>query len=415
MRKSKRTAYARLLVRLLQKHGLSFLIRRLAGDALLVFAQRSAGINLAGYFQYVLGNGETARTFAKIAGRYKIPYDLIYLPAGEHPLLPKEEIRSFDLRLTRKIHFDKTLIFSNGNTLKDVFALSPELPQTGYRAAVWWWEYEDGMDDCAAGFDYIDEVVVFSDFVEKSVLKILPPGKTVTKLPYPFCPDWEVPADRDRILRRYGVDPDCLVFFFNFDFTSSIRRKNPQAVLKAFETAFHGSDRAHLVIKSTSHSWFQDKARDFQSMLSGHPLHRRITWIPETLSHDDHYELLGAIDCYVSLHRGEGMGLGMLEAMSMGKPVIASAYGGNMEFTKPNNSLLVDCALQSCDDDYIVYRRVTRWAEPDIGQAAQYMRALYQDRDKGRMLGNRARQDIQHQFDQYLCIREYKKWIAVPL
>jgi glycosyltransferase involved in cell wall biosynthesis len=268
------------------------------------------------------------------------------------------------------------------------------------------------MDDCVAGFDYIDEVVVFSDFVEKAARRILPPGKILTKLPYPFYPDWKGGADRDRSLRKFGIEPDRFVFYFNFDFASSIRRKNPMGILTALEKGFHANDKVHMVIKTTNHESFPDATRHFESFLSRHPLHRSITWIPKALSQREHHGLLASIDCYVSLHRGEGLGLGMLEAMHMGKPVIATNYGGNVEFMKPNNSMPVGYTLSACDDDYLIYQHVTRWAEPDTDQAARHMRVLYEDPEKGKTIGSQARRDIQHQFSQDACIDKYRQWMA---
>jgi glycosyltransferase involved in cell wall biosynthesis len=412
IRKSSRTAYARLLIKLLLKHGPIFLVRKITNDLVRSCRNKTKGINVAGYFEYRLGGGEVARTFAKILRRYNTPHALINLPAGSHPLLSNTENRGFDLHRTRKPYFETTLIFANGNYMKDVLPVCPEIIQSRHRAGVWWWEFEDGMDDCMDGFAYIDEVVVFSDFVERTIRKILPEGKILAKLPYPFYPDWEVCVDRDQILRKHGIDPDRFVFYFNFDFASSIRRKNPTGILSALEKAFHSRDKIHLVIKTTNHKWFPDAARDFEFTLSRHPLKQTITWISEPLSHSEHYGLLGAIDCYISLHRGEGLGLGMLESMHLGKPVIATNYGGNVEFTKAHNSMLVDYTLCPCDDDYVIYRHVTRWAEPDTDQAAHYMRSLYENPERGKMLGNLARKDIQRQFNMDTCGHRYQQWLA---
>jgi glycosyltransferase involved in cell wall biosynthesis len=412
LRRSSRTAYARLLVKLLLKHGPIFLIHKIEIDIVRSCRNRTKGINVAGYFQYRLGGGEVARSFARILSRHKIPHALINLPAGSHPLLSDRENKSFDLHRTRKPYFETTLIFANGNYMKDVLPICPEIIRSRHRAGVWWWEFEDGMEDSVAGFDYIDEVVVFSGFVEQAIRRILPKGKILTKLPYPFYPDWKVCMDRDQLLRKHGIEPDRFVLYFNFDFASSIRRKNPMGILAALEKAFHLRDKIHLVIKTTNHEWFPDAARHFESALSRHPLLQSITWISEPLSHTEHYGLLGAIDCYVSLHRGEGLGLGMLESMHLGKPVIATNYGGNVEFTRPHNSMLVDYTLSACDDDYVIYRHVTRWAEPDIGQAAHYMRGLYENPERGKMLGRQARQDIQRQFNLDTCISQYRQWMA---
>ena len=400
---------------LLLKHGPIFLINKIRRDistASYKITNRLSGINIAGYFQYVLGTGEAARAFAKMIKRGNIPATLINLPAGFHPLLPKNESREFDIDLSRKAYFEKTLIFTNGNVLNDIVPYFPELTQSRYRAAVWWWEYEDGMEDCIKGFAHIDEVVVFSHFVKKAVENILIPGKIVTKLRFPYWPNSKRPSNRELVLGKYGIRSDKMVFFFNFDFASSIWRKNPKGILSAFEKAFHKNDAVHLLFKTTNQEWFPEKSKEFKIILSSHPLNENITWIPKTLSQSEYNDLLGAIDCYISLHRGEGLGLGLLESMHSGKPVIATNYGGNLEFTKPHNSMLVDYVLRPCNDDNVVYRHVTRCAEPDIEIAAQFMRELYENPERRKTLGNQARNDILRQFNSDICLEEIKKWIA---
>jgi len=87
--------------------------------------------------------------------------------------------------------------------------------------------------------------------------------------------------------------------------------------------------------------------------------------------------IMNACDCYISLHRGEGLGLGMLEAKSLGLPVIATGYGGNVDFMlNQPKCYLVDYKIVSAHDDYFPYRDVTKWAEPDYDDAVQYIKRL---------------------------------------
>jgi glycosyltransferase involved in cell wall biosynthesis len=398
-------------VRLLKKHGTGFVIRKTWFDFKEQFRERTSGINIAGYISYILGNGETARSFARIIDRLHIPFALIDLFGGNHPLLSAEDSRCFDFRLVRKPRFDTTLIFANGNVLKDVYDTCPGLTQSRRKAAVWWWEFEDGMDCHLPGFDYIDEIVVFSEFTKRAVGRILPEGKKLTRLPYPFYPDWEITADRTGVLNKFGIEADRTVFYFNFDFASSYQRKNPEGILKAYQHAFGCADKVHMIIKTTNHDWFPLQSADFGQIVSRHPLKENITWINRAMPHTDHYRLLSAIDCYVSLHRGEGLGLGMLEAMYLGKTVIATNYGGNMEFTASHNSLLVKSTMVPCGDDYVIYRNVSLWAEPDIDQAADYMRMMHDNPDARIEIGGKARQEIIARYDPDNCSEPYRKWI----
>ena len=107
--------------------------------------------------------------------------------------------------------------------------------------------------------------------------------------------------------------------------------------------------------------------------------------------------LVQLCDCYVSLHRSEGFGLTMGEAMSHGKPVIATGYSGNMDFMTAANSLAVRHRLIELDRDHGPYERGSEWADPDEEHAAELMRWVYEHRDRAAAIGARAREDIRQQ------------------
>ncbi len=105
-------------------------------------------------------------------------------------------------------------------------------------------------------------------------------------------------------------------------------------------------------------------------------------------------EVLGLIqccDCYVSLHRSEGFGLTMAEAMLMGKPVIATAYSGNIDFMSMQDSLLVGYDLIPLERDYMPYKKGWLWANPHVAEAAEQMRWVYEQADEAKALGERAK------------------------
>jgi glycosyltransferase involved in cell wall biosynthesis len=120
----------------------------------------------------------------------------------------------------------------------------------------------------------------------------------------------------------------------------------------------------------------------------------RITLLTGYLSRQDLWTLMASIDCFVSLHRAEGFGLGMAEAMACGKAVIATPWSGNVDFTRVENALLVDFALVELDRDLGPYRRGQRWAEPDVASAARAMRRIAESRELRDRLGERGRQTI---------------------
>src|SRR5205085_11503453 len=107
------------------------------------------------------------------------------------------------------------------------------------------------------------------------------------------------------------------------------------------------------------------------------------------------YGLIKMSDCFVSLHRSEGFGLGLAEAMLLGKPVIATGYSGNLDFMNRDNSLLVDYEMVEIKEDRPIYTRGNSWAEPSIEQAAAYMRQVFENPDATRARALRVQPEIQ--------------------
>jgi glycosyltransferase involved in cell wall biosynthesis len=116
--------------------------------------------------------------------------------------------------------------------------------------------------------------------------------------------------------------------------------------------------------------------------------------------------LFASADCYVSLHRSEGLGLGMAQAMYLGKPVIGTRYGGNLEFMTEQNSLLVNYSLVELEETYGPYERGTHWAEADVEHAASLMRWAYEKRVESEALGARGAASIRLTLDPHITARE---------
>ena len=113
--------------------------------------------------------------------------------------------------------------------------------------------------------------------------------------------------------------------------------------------------------------------------------------IDQRLPKEELNGLIAACNCYVSLHRSEGLGLTIAEAMMLGKPTIATAYSGNLDFMDENNSLLVGYDLVEIESDAGPYEKGHRWAEPSIPEAANAMRWVFDHPEEARLLGERAR------------------------
>ena len=119
----------------------------------------------------------------------------------------------------------------------------------------------------------------------------------------------------------------------------------------------------------------------------------------ENLSRVSMLNLINMCDVYMSLHRGEGLGLGMLEAMSMGKPVIATNYGGNTDFVLDNVAFPLNYRLVKPKElDFKVYQSVQKWAEPNLKQASDYLLKLYKNKKLREEIGQKAQLFVRQKF-----------------
>jgi glycosyltransferase involved in cell wall biosynthesis len=248
-----------------------------------------------------------------------------------------------------------------------------------YVIGAWFWELSGFPDDIGEQTVRVDEIWVASSFVRDAFRAIT--RKAVMLVP----PAVEVRAPADFDATHYGVRDGAVVYFFNFDALSTSARKNPWGVVEAFSRAFTPRERAHdvqLVLKVHNLERTPLLAvplRDAVAAVDG-------LVINAELRREEMNGLLARADVYVSLHRSEGLGLGIAEAMYLGTPVIATAYSGSMDFTTPDNSCLVGYSMRrvsAADHRYypaaqVNYQVGLVWAEPDIDLAARWMRLLYE-------------------------------------
>ena len=271
------------------------------------------------------------------------------------------------------------------------FSQTPSFPKNRICLLQLFWEFESGYVERGADFSNADHYVVFSDFCLKFFRGIVPPGCKVHKIRYPYVPErWRQVASRDMIRKRYDVPSQSFVAFFHFDAGSCCERKNPEGVVRAFANGLRDCRDALLIIKTMYYDEGSAYARRLSDLISELGIECRVRIMNGCIPYQDVLDLIASSDVYVSLHRGEGLGIGMMEAMALGVPVICTNYGGNTDFTKPDTAFLVDYEMVPAQTDHPVYKHVKEWPEPDVAQASDYLRALYIDRSVGRMKASNA-------------------------
>ena len=130
----------------------------------------------------------------------------------------------------------------------------------------------------------------------------------------------------------------------------------------------------------------------------------------ETLDYADLLALKAGCDCYISLHKSEGWGFGMIEAMHLGVPVVATGYSGNMDFCSPDTAFLVDYQeVELEQDDYIFVLPGQKWAEPDVASAAQQMRLAWGDDALRAQKAQAAFEFVQSNFSDKAIARRYSE------
>ena len=349
------------------------------------------GLNIAGYFRAELGIGEAARQLMSAVEAAGIPFSTTTYDATlsrqAHPFDERKATAAYDINVLC-VNADSTPGFARD--------MGPDFFRGRYSAGYWFWEVEDFPRTMHAAFAVVDEVWTATEFIAQAVRQA--GGKPVYTIPLPVA----TPRYSPSLDRAYLGLPDAFTFVFVFDFLSVAERKNPLGVIEAFTTAFKPGEGPLLIIKSINGHLRLAELERLRAAASGRP---DIRIIDGYYSSEWKNALVGAADCYVSLHRSEGLGLTMAEAMALGKPVIATAYSGNLHFMTPENSFLVDYARVKVPKGCAPYPTTTEWADPDLHQAAGLMREVYERPEIAAAKGQIAKRDIQERHNMETSAR----------
>ncbi len=336
-----------------------------------------AGVNLLGHFRYTSGLQQVVHATAKAFETAGLRTSLRDLPT-EYPSDLADRTHYHGVEL-----FDATVYCASVNTPPEAHLARSglHLRPGPYRIAVWYWETEDVPDAVPEYPAPFDEVWAPTRFIADAFRKRI-------KVPVvPMLPGLEPPQFEPRPRDFFGLRDDRFVFLFTFDMASLMVRKNPLATVAAFRKAFRRDEPVDLVIKVARGS---ESPSDLAALTTACEANG-VRLLDALMPRSDLLALMAACDCYVSLHRSEGLGLGMAETMLMGKPVIATGYSGNLDFMTPETSYLVESERVPIPETVTQYPKGSYWAEPSVEHAAELMRRVYDRRDESRAVGERAR------------------------
>jgi glycosyltransferase involved in cell wall biosynthesis/SAM-dependent methyltransferase len=339
------------------------------------------GANVVGYFRSELGVGEAGRQVVGALQAVGVPL----VPIHAHTIPPSRQGHAFTSQAPAAARFPVNVVCINADVLGEFAAhAGPAFFAGRHTIGMWFWEVSSFPDHWLGAFELVDEIWAPSSHIASALAPLSP--VPIVRVPLPVF----IPPVTDASLDHLGL-PGGYRFLFSFDYHSVFERKNPLAVIDAFRSAFDEGDGASLVLKCINGEAYP---AEHERLLEAATTHANIHVCAEYVTAAEKNALMGSCDCYVSLHRAEGFGLTMAEAMSLGRPVIATGYSGNLDFMTPQNSILIDHRLVPIGTDAGPYPADGVWAEPDVSAASDAMRAVFDDRALGQALGRRAAADI---------------------
>ena len=349
--------------------------RRAAAPA--TFATRPRGLNVLGYLRAESGVAEAARTTLRACRAAGVPAAAIEYARQAPSRLGEAAPQGWP----STPDFGVTLVHLNADQCAFAVVDHADALAGRYRIGCWNWELPEFPDRWPEAERSLDEVWAPSRFCADAFSRRL--SIPVTHMPYAV--DVPVPAGIDR--EALGLPRDPFLFLFVFDAFSVPARKNPEAVLEAFARVQAATAApVHLVLKVINAASQPALARTLDAART----RPGVTVIDRYLDRRELNALLQACDAYVSLHRSEGFGFTMAEAMALGKPVVATGWSGNMDFMSEATACPVRYRLVPLAESYGPYAAGQTWAEPDLAHAAGLMTRLATDRAWAADLGARA-------------------------
>ncbi len=317
----------------------------------------------------------------------------------DHPTPRLQSAEDFSLMRRARIN----LLHVNPEYIPHAFDYLPDVFTGAYNVGYFFWELDGMADIHRRGVDLVDEIWTASDF-GAAVFRPYT-SKPITKAGL-AADALDLRVDRAQARRlvesRYGVGAGDFLFFSDFDAFSYLRRKNPLGLLDAFQRAFNANEPVRLILKTHNleHVVNDKSEADIASLKRICSEDRRVVLLNETMTRDELLATKLAADCYVSLHRSEGFGFGIFEAMQLGVPVVATGWSGNMEFCNAATAALVDCKLIPVGkDDYPHVKPGHRWGDPDIGSAVALLRDVRENQHAARQRAAAAKSQIAQRFN----------------
>lgn len=355
-------------------------------------------LNVIGHLSSTSGLGNTARLFIEIflsRGYEVVGLDVDYHPDAASANLPNIKI----VKTVEELPFDTNFLIVSIQLLPSIWRrrLPGLLSQRFKNIGLVFYELSVVPKAWLPSLKMFDVMVVCSQYVRQALETALPEVPTIfaehpLKLPVGI-------TDSSAVRTALGLRQTDLVFSSSFDLRSDFSRKNPLAVLDAFQAAFPTETGVRLLVKANGKPLGDGVHPVVQKILARLAADPRVVLIAESMPYEKVLALYAACDVYVSLHRSEGLGLGPMEAMLLGKLVIATGYSGNMTYMNEQNSMPIPYRLVPPTKTGWQFERAfsgatAAWAEPDGNAAAATMRKAFEQPEQRLRLATRGKDAI---------------------
>ncbi|MGC2780795.1 MAG: glycosyltransferase [Bradyrhizobium sp.] len=350
----------------------------------------SAGLDLYGFFNSETGTGQAARGIVQALQHTTVSYTCHTLRiVGAFA----DEV-AFD-EVNGDAAHDTALICANADLLVHMEQLiAPHRLDGRRRLTHWAWELPVFPAAWASAFQKVDEVWAGSRFAARAIQSAT--NKVVRLVPYVVQA-----TDMDTAQARSELDlpQGPYIFLTIFDVNSFPSRKNPIAVVRAFRAAFPDvkQQSQRLVIKYHGRSAATEFRKGLAQAIAGDP---RIIEIDEVYSAEQMGRLRAACDAFVSLHRSEGFGLNIAEAMAAGKLAMATHFSGNEDFMSRENSIPIPFKMVAVGRTEYPHGAGQWWAEPDHEAVVEAMRWTVDHADEAGRLAHKGKEHIRSNFSR---------------
>lgn len=342
-----------------------------------------AGINLIGNIRAETGLGQSCRLLAKELAFSDLPFIVkLYEQTGNL----EQTNHSLDHWLSADCPYGMNLLHINPRELGAALAqMELSLLNQRYNIGFWLWELEEFPEEWKQYFQFLDEIWTPSEFISRAIRKKT--NLPVITIPYAVSVNYDASIQRN----YFGLPEHTFLFFMAFDNSSIAERKNPAGAIRAFQKAFAPKDHSvGLAVKAVHLT--QTELKQLKKLCG---TYENIYFLTKTLEKIKFNSLLHCCDAVLSLHRAEGFGLVLAEAMYLGKPVIATNWSANTEFMNQESACMIDYQLITLTKDYGPFQKGQHWADPDLNQAAEVMKQLKNDKQFYQMKSRSGQKAIQ--------------------